>query len=537
MNRHCMALTTVTLAVILAILAGCGPTEVPVAPTEPPTEAAVSQPTEMPTPEPVPAEPKTLVWADGTEPASLYVPLHTGPPATLNYLLYDTLVGHNEKFEPDPDQGLATSWEVAEDNVTWTFHLREGVKFHDGTDFDANAVKVTLDTLLDPDTGALRRASFVRILEVNVIDPLTVEIVTDGTLPDLPFLLMDRSTMIISPTAMEKLGVDGYGLNPVGTGPFKFVEWVPNDHITFEANPDYWRGKPKVDRVIYKRVQEDAVRTALLKTGEADIVLNIPPEDLEELRADPNLVVVQAPSLTTVACEHKQTQPPFSIREVRLAMQLAVDQQSIIDNIMNGAGTVVNAVAPLGIWGTVEFDPYPYDPERAKQLLAEAGYPDGFEGDLRYVSGRWAGDEAVTQALQAYWLAIGVKISLHKMEMAELVEGGNKDPDESPGWTSQQFRSSAYLDYHLFRLFGCENNDHTQRGYCNPKVDELIEKGRSSFDLEERYPYYAEAQKLIWDDIPFTYVFVMDNLFAVQKGVTGYENLATGDLRLFNVDK
>lgn len=529
MKRHHAWLAVLAMLMSLVVLVACAPASAP-APADQPSAAGESP--EEAAPE---AEEKVLVLADGTEPASLYVPLHTGPPATLNYLLYDPLVGHNANFEPDPDQGLATSWEVADDNVTWTFQLREGVKFHDGTDFNAEAVKVSLDTLLDPETGALRRSAFTIIQEVNVIDDYTVEIVTDGPMPDLPFLLMQRSTFIVSPTALQEMGVADFGLHPVGSGPFKFVEWVPNDHITFEANPDYWRGRPELDQVIYRRVPEDAARTAMLKTGEADIVLNIPPEDLGNLRDDPNIQVIQKDSLTEVHAEHKQTQPPLSIKEVRQAMNYAIDKQAIIDNIMNGAGSVTTSPAPVGIWGTVHFEPYTYDPERAKELLAEAGYPDGFEGDLRYVPGRWAGDEAVTQAMQAYWQAIGVNIRLHKMEMAELVELGARDPDEMPGWTSQQFRSTSYLDYHLARLFTCQANDHTQRGYCNPEVDALIEKGRSTFDLDERKQYYAEAQEIIWEDSPFAWVFVMQSLIGMQDGIDGYEILSTGDLRLYNV--
>ena len=277
------------------------------------------------------------------------------------------------------------------------------------------------------------------------------------------------------------------------------------------------------------------MRTAMLQTGEADLVMNISPEDLDTLKADPKITVVQQDSLTTVGCEHKQTQPPFDSREVRLAMQLAVDTEAIIESIMHSAGSRVTSPAPVGIWGAVEFEPYPYDPERAKELLAQAGYPNCLEGNLRYVSGRWAGDEAVTQALQAYWLAVGANIQLNKMEMAELVELGNKDPDLMPGWTSQQFRSSAYLDYHLYRLFSCNANDHSQRGYCNPAVDELIEKGRSTFDLDERYQYYAQAQEIIWEDVPFTWVFVQQKLMGMQKDVAGLEILSTGDLRLLNI--
>jgi ABC-type transport system substrate-binding protein len=488
------------------------------------------------TPGPAPA-PKTLVFADGTEPTSLYPPVYTGPPGTLNYLLYDSLVGFDEKLQPDPDSGLATSWEVGDDQVTWTFHLRQGVKFQDGTDFDANAVKLTLDTLLDPATGALRRSAFLVIKEVNVVDPYTVQIVTDGVFPDLPFLLMERSASIVSPTALKQLGVDDFGLNPVGTGPFKFVEWVPNDHITFEANPDYWRGKPRVDRVIYRRVSEDAVRTALLTTGEADIVLNIPPEDLDRLKADPSINVVQGDSLTIVACEPNDAMPPFDNKLVRQALNYAIDKRAIIDNIMHGAGSVPDTPAPPGVWGAVHLLPYSYDPEKAKQLLAEAGYPNGFTAHMTYVSGRWAGDDAVNQATQAYWAAIGVNAQIEKMEMAEWDALDSADPNTIPGYMSCALRSSAYLDYHMQRLYSCAAAANVILNYCNPEFDQLIKEGRSSFDLNERFPYYADAQKLIWDDAVMMWQFVRQNLVGVRAGVTGYELLPTGDMRFFNTNK
>lgn len=536
--------TFVLLALLaLSLLAvQCGPAATPTPTPKPPTPTAKPPtPTTAPTPTKVPVvEKKTLVWVDGTELNSLYPPVGTGPPGTLNYLVHDPLVGFDENLEPDPDQGLATSWEIGDDNVTWTFHLRKGVKFHDGTEFDANAVKVTIESILDPETGATRRSAFTAIKEVNVVDPYTVQLVTDGPFPDLPFLLMDRSTLIVSPTALQKLGVDDFGLHPVGTGPFKFVEWVPNDHITFVANPDYWRGKPKVDEVIFRRVPEGAVRTAMLQTGEADISLNLSPEDLEMLTADPNINLVQQDSLSQVTSEMRQTQPPFSIKEVRQAMNYALDSEAIIENIMHGAGRIADSSGPPGVWGSVELEPYAYDPDKAKDLLAKAGYPDGFKGDLFFVPGRWGGDEAVTEAMQAYWAAIGINIELHKVEMAGLGENLRKHPDTMAGWTTSQIRTSRYLDYHIHRLFDCEAAimEAAQRsGYCNPKVDELIAKGRSTFDLAEREKYYVEAQELIWDDAAFVWVFVRQFLFGARKGVTGYESLPTGDLRLFNVTK
>jgi len=156
------------------------------------------------------------------------------------------------------------------------------------------------------------------------------------------------------------------------------------------------------------------------------------------------------------------------------------------------------------------------------------------------VPGRWAGDEEVTQALQAYWAAIGVKINLHKVDNAGLVEMLSRDPDTMAGWTTQQIRTSTYLDYHLYRLFNCEaaRMKGAQRSaYCNPQVDQLLAKGRASFDLQERKQYYEEAQKLIWEDAAFVWVFVQQHLFGARKGVTVYEPLPIGGMRLLNVTK
>jgi peptide/nickel transport system substrate-binding protein len=479
---------------------------------------------------------KPLVFIDSNEPNSLYPPVGTGPFGSLQYALFDPLVDHNEKMEPLP--GLALSWEVASDKLTWTFKLRQGVKFHDGTDFNANAVKVTLERILDPKTGAQRRSVYTVIKSVDVVDPQTVKITTTDPFADLPFLLMDRSAFIVSPTSLEKQGVADFGLHPVGTGPFKFVEWVPNDHITLEANPDYWRGKAKVSRITYKIVPETAARTAALRAGEADIVLGLSPNDLESLKKDLNLVILQKDSLTQVTSEMRQTKPPFSDKRVRQAMNYAIDRNSIVKDIMRGVGRVADSPGPPGVWGSVSLPVYEYNPDKAKQLLADAGYPNGFEGNLFYVSGRWGGDDQVTQALQAYWNTIGVKIKLQKVDTAGLDEMLARDPDTMAGWTTQQIRTSTYLDYHLYRLFNTEaaRMKGAQRsGYSNPKVDELLAKGRASFDQNERKQYYGEAQKLIWDDAAFIWVFVQQNVLGARKGVEGYEFLPTGNVRLLNV--
>ncbi len=481
---------------------------------------------------------KPLVFVDSSEPNSLYPPVGTGPFGSIQYALFDPLVDHNEKMEPIP--GLAESWEVGSDKVTWTFKLRKGVKFHDGTDFNADAVKVTIDRILDPKTGAGRRSVYTVIKNVTVVDPLTVKMTTDGPFADLPFLLMDRSAFIVSPTALNKQEVADFGLHPVGSGPYKFVEWVPNDHLTLDANPDYWRGKPKAPRITYKIVPEAGARTAMLRSGEADIVMNISPNDLETLKKEANLTVVQKDSLSQVTSEMRQTKPPFSDKRVRQAMNYALDRKAIVNDIMRGAGRVADSPGPPGVWGSVSLPPYDYNPDKAKQLLKDAGYANGFDGSLFYVSGRWAGDEQVTQAMQAYWQAVGIKIKLQKVDNAGLDEMLSRDPDTMAGWTTMQIRTSSYLDYHLYRLFNTEATHmkgFQRSGYSNPKVDELLAKGRGSFDLKERQGYYEEAQKLIWDDAAFVWVFVQQNLMGARKEVSGYEFLPTGNVRLANVTK
>jgi peptide/nickel transport system substrate-binding protein len=483
----------------------------------------------------------TLIFADGSEPIGLYPPPSVGPPGTLFFLLYDPLVGHNAKMEPDPRFGLATSWETAPDKLTWTFHLRKGVKFHDGTDFDANAVKVSLDSILDPATGAYRRAVFLIIKEVRVVDPSTVQIMTAQPFPDLPFLLMDQSAGIVSPTGLKREGVADFNHHPAGTGPYKFVEWVPNDHITFVANPTYWRGRPKMARIIYRQVPEGSARTAMLRTGEIDIALNVAPSDLAALRSDPNVTVVQRDSVVQVTSEMRQSKPPFSLKPVRQAMNYAIDKEGIIKNIMYGAGRVADSPGLSGEWGYVALKPYTYDPNKAKVLLAEAGYPNGFEGNLFYVPGRWAGDEQVVEAMQANWAAVGIKINLHKTDNPGLGDYLQRDPNQMAGWTSMQIRSSAYLDFHLYRLFTCTATSTPQSdsrsGYCDSKVDDLITKGRSTFDFNQRKRYYADAERTIWDDAPFIWLFVRANLLGTRKGVTGYDYLPIGDLRLTAVTK
>lgn len=478
----------------------------------------------------------TFRLVDATEPDSLDPPNGTGPFSHIILSMFEPLLRTDEVGNSIPN--LATEWSVGEDELTWTLALKPGVKFHDGTDFTSASVKYAFERLLNPDFTASRAAIFRVIEEVVAVEPLVVTIKTSNPFPDLPFLLADQSACMVSETASESLGFEEFGLHPVGTGPFQFVEWVPNDHVTVRRFDEYHGEVAKLDEIVLRIVPEASSREAMLLAGEADLIVSPPAESLDSLKGNDQLEVFVYNSLSQVTSEMRQTQPPFSVKEVRQAMNYAIDSQAIIDTIMNGLGTICDSPAPPGVWGAVSLEPYAYDPERAKELLAAGGYPDGFDGNLFYVSGRWSGDDQVTQALQAYWAQVGMRIELNRIDMGSLGDYLSDDPDNRAGWTTQQIRSSTYLDYHLYRLFHSESTfaKGAQRsGYKNEEVDQLINEARSTFVEEERLAAYEKAQELIWDDAPFVWAFILSNTVAYRAGIEGLEIHPNADIFFANV--
>lgn len=466
---------------------------------------------------------------DGSEPNSLDPAVGTGPFQSIMNGMYEGLVAWDEKLQLQPK--LATAWQPSADGKQWTFTLRQGVMFHDGTPFTAAAVKATVEHILDKNTASTRRASYTLIQKIDTPDPRTVVFTTDPPSPDLPFLLTDGSVRMISPTALQKFGKD-YGRNPVGTGPYKFEEWVPNDRVSAIINPDYWGVKPLVRRLVYKPVPEASARVVVLRTGEADVVFNLPPADRDSLAQNQNIVLHNTPSLTVVMIELRVTKPPFSDTRVRYALNQAIDKDAIIKNIMRGQAFPLRTPGIEGLYGTAVFDPLPYDPAKAKSLLADAGYASGFEMTLFYVSGRWPGDDQVIQAVQGYWSQVGVRAKIIKGDNAALVDYLARDPDQNPGLAIMPQRSSFYLDYHLYRMYQTDATRAVaaqRSGYSNPEVDALIKQEQSDFDPTSRLTTFQKVQKLIWDDQPFVYLFQQTSLWGQQKNLSGFIVPPTGD--------
>lgn len=287
------------------------------------------------------------------------------------------------------EPALAESWEVSEDGLTYTFKMREGVTFHDGTPVDAEAAKFSFERQLDPehpyhDTGEFAYAEFTlgMIESIEVLNPMTLQITLEN--PFAPFLsnLAMHAASLVSPAALEQYGRD-FAQNPVGTGPYQFASWQRGTELVLERNQDYWRGAPEVERLVYRPIVEDQARLAALESGEIDFTVNLPVDDLPRLRDDTRFHFEEQAGMHTWYLVFNVKKEPFDDPLVRKAVAHAIDRQAIVEALLGGTGELAQNLLPPVVWSyTEDVEQYPYDPERAQELLAEAGYPDGFEIDF-----------------------------------------------------------------------------------------------------------------------------------------------------------
>jgi len=461
--------------------------------------------------------PNVLVVGQIAEPKSM-------DPATVTAVndfrilmnVYDGLVRYKDgTLEVEPS--LAESWTISDDGTVYTFKLREGVKFHDGTDFNAEAVKFNFDRILDEnhpfhDTGPFPLSFyFSSVEEVNVVDPLTIEFKLNA--PYAPFLsnLAYTPGLMVSPAAVEAQGKD-FGRNPSGTGAFKFAEWEANSKVVIVRNEDYWDGAPPLEAVIYRPITDANTRIAEMLSGGLDIMVEVPPDSLAQFRDNDSYKVVEqaGPHLWFLILNLKEG--PFAEKKVRQAANYAINKKALVENILQGTAQVAAGPTPPAFaWAYNDaLEPYPYDPEKAKALLAEAGY-DGEEVTF-YVTDGGSGmldPVAMGTAIQADLEAVGMKVSVEtyewntflgkvnpglegKADMAEMAWMTN-DPDTLPFLA---LRSEAWPDKGGF------NSGY----YSNPKVDELLNNARKSTDQAERAKLYQEMQTIVQEDAPWVFV-------------------------------
>ena len=443
----------------------------------------------------------TLTWAQGADVTSLDP--HQGketPAVQVNTQIFDTLVTVDPETNEVVPQ-IAESWEQTDDQ-TYVFKIREGIKFHDGSDLTAEDVKFSLDRARNS-AAVSYIVNFIE--EVTVDDDHTVTVKT--TAPYAPTL---RNLAIpfaaIVPKAVVEADENAFIQNPVGSGPYKFVEWNHGDHVTLKAFDDYYAGKPETENLIMKVIPETSQRTIALETGEVDLAYDLAVNDIPKVNSDDKLTVYEIPSLTCWYVSMNMNKKPFDNPKVREAMSMAIDRQTIIDTINAGSGQTADAIIAPAVFGYYSTGVKEYNPTKAKELLAEAGYPNGFSTTL------WVNDNQsrieMCQAMQAMLLEVGVQCNLEVLEFGSFISRTTAGDHDLAyfGWTT----SSGDADYSYYSL-----EHSTQQGaagnrsfLADPDVDKLIEEAPSHTNEEERKELYKElAIKLdeINNNIPVYY--------------------------------
>ncbi|VEF49667.1 oligopeptide ABC transporter substrate-binding protein [Bacillus freudenreichii] len=426
--------------------------------------------------------------------------------------MFDYLVQRDENGEYQPS--AAESWENISDNE-WEFVLRDDITFHNGDPVTANDVKFTLERVAK-DEALLQHYLFQQIKEVNVVDDHTFRIVTDGPAPALFNTLALMGSEILPSKYIEENGMDHFLQNPIGSGPYKFVEWKKDDRITLERNDEYWAYEPEWEQVVFRVVPEDSTRTGELLTGGVDVALNVSPNDWERVDGNNGTYISQNETTRVMqlvlrtAGDHATVDP-----RVREAIELAIDKQGIVDGIINGAGTITrSAVTPTAFGGHEGlYGDDIYDPERAKELLKEAGYEDGLELTFSIPNGRYLKDKEVGETIQSMLAEVGITANLDVLEWSKWIEKYN-------GKTFPEIYMSGYANEILDAKdpLGMMESEKTkgETDYNNPEYDELLEKAIRNMNPEERVEQYERAQEIIAEERPRIFLYAVKMVSGVS---------------------
>jgi len=406
---------------------------------------------------------------------------------------------------------LAETGEASADGMTWTIKLREGIFFHDGAPFNAEAVKLNLDRIRFGDAIASRLINDY-VEDIEVAGEYLIKLHMKMPMGVMLYNLSDFNTGgMVSPLVLESLGEGESYEFPVGTGPYKFTRWDKGEQIVMEKVEDYWGEPAKIDRLIFKPVPEAGSRAIMLETGEGHVALGLPIPEIQRLENNPNINVDRRPSLQTYFMGLNYSRPPFDNPKVRQAVNYAVDKQAIVDTILQGNATVSTSPVPALSFGYKKVGPYEYNPEKAKQLLEEAGYGDGFSVDLYHTTNVYMMDAMICEAVQAYLAEVGIEVNLITMEMATLMPTIRKPVDESVddmfalGWTASH-PDAHYTVENILHSEKWPPRGGTNNYYKNERVDELIDLAARSSNMAERERYYHEMQELIWKDAPWLFL-------------------------------
>lgn len=472
-----------------------------------------------------------VVIAQGVDPTTLDPHWHEETPA-YNVLLniYDTLLFRDRDLKLIP--WLAESWKLV-NPTTWEFKLRKGVKFHNGEEVDAEAVKWSLDRLRDPEMKNRQAGNFRLVSSVDVVDKLTVRVTTSKPFPTLENQLALRGA-IMAPKHFKGKDKAFADRNPMGTGPYKFVRWNKDEQLVLEANDGWWGGAgvgggPKVKTLVFRPIPEHAVRVAALQAGEVDVAVNIPPHLVPVIDKHPRLYVSKAPSVRTIFipiythqfdAANKPAGPvegPTKDKRVRQAIIAAVNPDEIIKTVLEGQAIRTSTPLTNKHFGfDRSLQPAKPDPDRVKKLLADAGYPNGIDLTLNSPDGRYLKDKEVSEAIGGQLTKAGIRARVRTFEwttyLNQMVYVHKANPMYLIGWGNTTWDADGTL-FPLWRSGNPLSNNYNQ------DFDGMIDEAQTSVDPKRRLELYAKAQRLMLDDGAVLPLYQQMDLYGVNRRV------------------
>ncbi|MDI3318018.1 MAG: ABC transporter substrate-binding protein [Bacillota bacterium] len=420
--------------------------------------------------------------------------------------------------------------EVSADGKTYTIRLRQGIRFTDGTPFDADAVVFNLKRYMGPESARRSELSFVQ--DVQKVDPYTVRIVLKEPFSPLLYTLTDRAGMMGSPSAIEKEGAN-FGQHPVGTGPFLFESRIKGDQIVLVRNPNYWRkGRPKAEKLIWKVVTDDNVKVVNLKAGQLDLIDTVPAQSVGDLQSDSGFRVDIGPGLGFQGIFLNVNQPPFNNVYLRRAVDLAIDRAALVKVVFGATADPGYGPFPAGTPAAAASGSVPgVDLAKVKELLAKGGHPDGFSFTLKTAASPV--NQQVAQVLKSMLAQAGITMNIQQVEFGTLLDDSDKHNFQASalGWSGRPDPDGNI--YAWLHTGGSLNNS----GYSNPQVDRLLDQARAVGAMSQRVDLYRQVMEIEHQDVPYVYLYFPKNVKAYSARVQGLVNVPDGIIRTADLSK
>ena len=431
----------------------------------------------------------------------------TAPPTLMvNGHVFDTLVTYNGQiFEPS----LATEWSNPDDR-TWVFQLRDDVKFHDGQPLTAEDVAASLNRVMEVNIRMVDLWSEFESIEATG----EYEVTLKTTVP-LGTVLSNLTLLSIGPA--DQMNNEGFWNNPVGSGPFKLEEFTPDQRVVLVRNDDYWNGPPSLERVVIEEIPETATRMTALETGEIQLTWDIPPDQFQRLADNPDIETVTSAGFGYIFIWFNHQLEVFQDIRVRQALWHALDLEQIVADLFPGVGLVGRAPVPEPVFGWSENEPYTYDPDLARSLLAEAGYPDGFSATI-LAGANPPNIEDFVQVLISYWAEIGVNVEYIPQEQAEFIDAFFALEFDLVASGNSSITGDE--DYIMSRFYTCEA---FRMGLCDEELTDIINASRSAVDQNERLELFALANARMWEQAYAIWPVDTFGTYAWRKNVIGFE--------------